>query len=92
MHHLEDVGEVPQVEDVVELDCSGEEGGGEPLVQGQGYLHQGGAALLQGGAETLSSQVLRQDGGVDGAQGLGSGKGQGEDGEVALQRETDTSG
>lgn len=44
-----------------------------------------GTALLQGGAEALPSQVLRQDGGVDGAQGLGSGKRQGEDGEVPLQ-------
>ena len=41
---------------------------------------------MQGGAEAHSSQVLRQDGGVDGAQGLGSGERQGEDGEVALRR------
>lgn len=36
MHHLENVGEVSQVKDVVELDCGGEEGGGDALVQGQG--------------------------------------------------------
>lgn len=36
MHHLEYAGEVSQVEDVVELDCGGEEGGGDALVQGQG--------------------------------------------------------
>lgn len=36
MCHLEDVGEVSQIEDVVELDCSGEEGGGDALVQGKG--------------------------------------------------------
>lgn len=82
--HLEDVGEVSQVEDVVELDSGGEEGGGDALVQGQGQLDQGGAALLQGSAEALSFQVLRQDGGVDGAQGLGSRKRQGKDREVAL--------
>ena len=36
MCHLEDVGEISQVEDVVELDCGGQEGGGDALVQGQG--------------------------------------------------------
>lgn len=33
--HLKDVGEVPQVEDVVELDGRGQEGGGDALVHGQ---------------------------------------------------------
>lgn len=84
--HLKYVGEVSQVKDVVELDGSGEEGGGDALVQSQGELDQGGAALLEDGAEALASQVLRQDGGVNGAQGLGAGKRQGEDGEVALRR------
>ncbi len=36
MCHLENVGEVSQVEDVVELDGGGEEGRGDALVQGQG--------------------------------------------------------
>lgn len=36
MWHLEDVGEVSQVKDVVELDSGGKEGGGDSLVQGQG--------------------------------------------------------
>lgn len=36
MCHLEDVGEVSQVEDVVELNGCGKEGGGDPLMQGQG--------------------------------------------------------
>ena len=36
MCHLEDVGEISQVEDVVELDCGGQEGAGDALVQGQG--------------------------------------------------------
>lgn len=87
LSHLKYVGEVSQVKDVVELDGGGEEGGGDALVQSQGELDQGGAALLEDGAEALASQVLRQDGGVNGAQGLGAGKRQGEDGEVALRRQ-----
>lgn len=50
-------------------------------------MDQGGAALLQGSIEALASQVLGQDGGVDGAQGLSSRKRQGKDGKVSLQRE-----
>lgn len=88
MSHLEDVGEVSEVEDVVELDRSGEEGGGDVLVHGQGHLDQGWAALLQGHSEALPFQVLRQDGGVDGAQGLGSRERQCENTEVPLQMQT----
>lgn len=36
MLHLKYVGEVSQVEDVMELDRGGEEGSRDPLVQGQG--------------------------------------------------------
>lgn len=71
----------------MELERSGKEGGGDPLVHGHGQLDQGGAALLQCAGEALSSQVVRQDGAVDGVQSLGSRKGQGEDREVALWRE-----
>lgn len=85
--YLEDVGEVSEVEDVVELDGGGEEGGGHTLVESQSQLDQSGATLLEGGAEALATQVLRQDGGVNGAQGLGAGKRQGEDGEVALEED-----
>lgn len=86
--HLEYVGEVPQVKDVVELDRCGEEGGGDALVEGQSQLDQGGAALLQGRAKSFSTQMLRQDGAVDGAQGFCSGTGQGEDAKVPLRKET----
>lgn len=85
--YLEDVGEVSEVEDIVELDGGGEEGGGHTLVESQSQLDQRGATLLEGGAEALATQVLRQDGGVNGAQGLGAGKRQGEDGEVALEED-----
>lgn len=88
MCYLEDVGEVSQVENVVELDGGGEEGGGDALVHGQRQLDQGADALQQGAVEAFALQVLRQDGRVDGAEGLGSGEGQREDGEVALGRET----
>ena len=36
--YLKDVGEIPEVEDVVELDGSGEEGGGDLGVQGEGCI------------------------------------------------------
>ena len=35
LHHLEYVGEVSEVKDVVELDSGGQEGGGESLMEGQ---------------------------------------------------------
>ncbi|KAF3859006.1 hypothetical protein F7725_021405 [Dissostichus mawsoni] len=54
------VGEVSQVEDVVELDCSWEEDGGETLVQGQGQLDQGGQLFRR------AALKLRQDGAVSG--------------------------
>lgn len=47
-HHLEYVREVSQVENIVEFDCSGEEGGGGKLVDDESQLDQCGATLLQG--------------------------------------------
>lgn len=85
--YLEDVGEVSEVEDVVELDSGWEEGGGHTLVESQSQPDQSGAALLEGGAEALATHMLRQDGGVNGAQGLIAREGQGEDGEVALKED-----
>ena len=83
--HLEDVGEVAQVEDVVELDGGGQEGGGDALVEAQRQLHQGGRAALQLGAEARSAQPLGQDGGVDGGERVGAREGQRKHGEVALE-------
>lgn len=37
-HHLEYVREVSQVENIVELDCSGEEGEGDKLVDEESQL------------------------------------------------------
>lgn len=68
--YLEDVGKVSEVEDVVELDSGGEKGGGHTLVESQSQLDQSGTALVEGGAEALATQMLWQDGGVNGAQGL----------------------
>lgn len=85
-HHLEYIREVSQVENIVELNCSGEESGGDTLVKAYSQLHQYGATLLQGSHKTFPFQVLGQDGGVDGGQGFRSRKGQGENGEVPLQK------
>lgn len=56
--YLEDVGEVSEVEDIVELDSSWEKGGGHTLVESQSQLDQSGTALLEGGAEALATQML----------------------------------
>lgn len=72
--YLEYVGEVTQVEDVVELDGGGQEGCGDALVEGQGQLDQLRAALLQNGWESLAAQMLTQDAAVDGVQSIHTGK------------------
>lgn len=71
----------------MELEGGGQEGGGHSLVESQSQPDQRRAAPLEGGAEALAAQVQPQDGGVNGAQGLGAGKRQGEDGEVALEED-----
>ena len=85
--YLEYVGEVTQVEDVVELDGGGEEGGGDTLVEGQGELHQLRGALLQRRAEALPAQVLAQDAGVDGVEGVCAREAQGKHRKVSLPPE-----
>lgn len=72
--YLEYVGEVAEVEDVVELDGGGQEAGGDALVESEGQRDQLRAALLQGRGEAVSAQVLAQDAAVDGVQGLHSGE------------------
>lgn len=56
--YLEDVGEVSEVEDIVELDRGWEKGGGHTLVESQSQLDQSGAALQEGGAEALATHML----------------------------------
>ena len=45
--YLEDVGQVSEVEDVVEFDGCGQEGGIDLSVSGQGSCHQGRSKLLE---------------------------------------------
>lgn len=82
--HLENVGEVPEVEDVVEFDRCGKERGGDFLVEGEGQMEQLGDALVQRCREAAQLEVLSQDGAVDGGQGVCSREGKGEHTEVTL--------
>lgn len=84
--HLENVGQVPEVEDVMESDCCGEERGGDLLVEGKGQTDQLGDAFLQWCREVPKLQVLSQDGAVDGGQGICSREGEGKHAEVTLDR------
>lgn len=45
--HLEDVGEVSEIEGVVEFDRCGQECGGDFLVEGEGQIDQLGDGFLQ---------------------------------------------
>lgn len=83
--YLEYVGEVSQVEDVVELDGGGQEGRGDALMEGQGQLDQLRAALLQNGCESLAAQMLTQDAAVDGVQSVHAGKRERKDREMPLK-------
>lgn len=73
-HHLEYVREVSQVENIVELDCSGEECRRDTLVDDKSHLDQCGATLLQCSHKPFPFQVLGQDSIVDSGQGFGSRK------------------
>ena len=70
--HLEDVGEVSQVEDVVELDGSREEGGGDLGVECKCTLHHLRRELLQLLRESANVEVLRENRGVDVLQSVHS--------------------
>ena len=63
--YLEDVGEVAQVEDVVELDGGGQEGVRHAVVQRDGAVHHRRAHLDDAAVEGALLQVLRQDAVVD---------------------------
>lgn len=56
--YLKDVREVPEVEDVVELDSSWEKAGGHLLVESQSQLYQSGTALLESGAKAIATQMM----------------------------------
>jgi hypothetical protein len=65
---LEYVGNVTQVELIVEVDCSFTEIADDEHVQLEGGLDDGWALLLNGGLESL--QVATQEGVVDEEEGL----------------------
>ena len=69
---LEDVGEVAQVEDVVELDGGRHEDLRQFRVEVQGRVHHVGARLPHEEGELVARrvQVVGQDGIVDGVQGV----------------------
>ena len=62
---MKDVGEVSQVEDVVELDGSWEERGGDLGVECERTLHHLWSELLQLLREATNVKVLREDCRVD---------------------------
>ena len=86
---LEDVGEVSQVEDVVELDGGREERGGDLLVERQRAVHQHRRHLLDGLREVVLYEVLRQDVVVDRMQRVGAGEAECEHAEVSLEARVD---
>lgn len=90
--HLIDVGEVAQVEVVVELDGRGQEGGGHAVVQKEARFHQvfEHMRLLHVGREfARMQQMLLQNARVDGVQSVLTGEGHGQDAEMPLQEEND---
>ena len=68
--HLEDIGQIPEVEYVVELDGRGQEVVGHLAVEGDGGLDRCRASLQNRGAEGLLLQVATQNLAVDGLQGI----------------------
>lgn len=82
--NLEDVGEVSEVEDIVELNGSGQECLGDPAVQCQSSLDHLSGEPLHRAKEAGEGQMLRQDAGVDSRQGFLVGEADGEHSKVAL--------
>lgn len=83
--YLEDVGEVTQVEDVVEFDGGGQEGGTHTLMKRQSQLDELATAFLKHGAESLATQVLAQNAAVDGVESIHARKRERKHREVALR-------
>lgn len=86
--HLEDVGEVSEIENVVEFDRCGQKSGGDFLVEGEGQIDELGGGFPQGLWEVSERKVLSQDGAVDGGQGVCPGEGESKHAEVALDEKT----
>ena len=63
--YLEYIGEVSQVEDVVELDGGGKEGRCDLLVEGQRCVHQLLCVLLNLAGETSTHDMALEDAQVD---------------------------
>ena len=87
--NLEDVGEISQVEDVVELDGCRQEGSGHLCVHGDGGVDQRAANLLHWLREFVLLKMLQQDVAVDRVQSVDAGEAHGEHAEVALQTTVD---
>ena len=66
--HLEDVGEISEVKDVVKLDGCWEEGGGHSGVELNGTCHNLVHTLLNVRRESTLAYVLRENGLIDGLQ------------------------
>ena len=66
--HLEDVGEVPEVEDVVELNGRRQEGGRDLLVEFQRHVDCLLRDALHLGRETSLLEMASEDAEVDGLQ------------------------
>lgn len=86
--YLENVGHVPKVEDVMELDCCWQESCCHLCLESQGSVDEGATVFLDPLGEARHGQMLLQDAGVNGGQGLGIGEVDGEDTEVTLQEDT----
>ena len=68
--NLEYVGEIPEVEDVVEFDGRGQERGRHLLVQCQSCVHQLLHVLLHLTGEPSTTDVALENAQVDGTQGV----------------------
>lgn len=84
--YLEDVRKIPEVEDVVELDSSGQEGGGNLLVQVKDERHHGVGHLLYRIGTACEGQMLAEDAAVDGLEGILTGETQSEHAEMSLSK------
>ncbi len=85
MANLEDVGKVPQVEDVVEFDGGGQERSGDLRMEVQRSVDDLLHVPLNLLGEPSAGHVTLQDALVDGAEGLGAGEAHGKDAEMSLQ-------
>ena len=63
--YLEDVGQISEVEDVMELYSSWQEIGGDLVVKGQCTSYESSGVLLHITSKTVEGEMLRQDTDVD---------------------------